>query len=351
VSAVPLSRNSFYWISVIVLTLAACTKISTGADVTANNAPTQMRTHCLGRLLLELPDDFEQTLGSDVEFTYGLDKSFRRTKIELSGVANRGSVLREAAAREIAKLTSLQHSRSASKNMLSMSRAPSADIVLIRAFDEPGMLEYLTAIAFVEKMSAVARIARHIDKGEPPESVEAHLLEVAARTTFIPNPSALKQKGTCFGPLLIDAGQDGESFTVAFKSSQMPDVKISFDINSLVATSDGGLFKRLDKKAGLLAQAGFGPNSYRKRDVKIDGRPAQEVSRTGKERDKVVRQFIAEVVMDKPATFAAPMIAINLSMGGQVGPEDYRDASMSEAAAMAMWESILKSIRLRPGAL
>jgi hypothetical protein len=342
--------NTVVWLALIALAMMGCTNANQGIDMTSA-ATTEMRTICLGRLLVDMPGDFEQTLGGDVELIYGLNKDFRRTKVQLVDATGGATQFNSTVSKQLAELRSVEHSRSSSKNMLAATRNVNSDTVLIRAYDEPGMLDYFKLTVIARKASAVVRFVSSINKGDNAESVEAKLLEVATRTSSSSSTSPGSAKGTCFGPLLIDAGQDGESFTVAFKTPRMPDVSISFDINSLVATSDGGLFKRLDKKSGLLAQGGIGPNSYRRRKVMMGERAAEEVFRTGKERDHVVRQFIAEVVMDKPATFAVPMIAITLSMGGQVGPEDYRDASMSEADATVMWNAILKSIRLRPGAV
>jgi Tle cognate immunity protein 4 C-terminal domain/Tle cognate immunity protein 4 N-terminal domain len=344
-------RKVIHFAALVALALAGCTKVNQGTEVTSPTSSIQQRTYCLGRLLVDMPEDFEQTLGSDVELTYGLDKNFRRTKVELLRTKGSMPSFEVLVAKRISELTREENSDAPSKNMLSSSKRSNANSVVIRAYTSAGRLNSFNIQLIREIGTSIARFQDSAYREDDPNAIEANLIGVGARTTALTNPIGGLAKGACFGPLLIDAGQDGESFTVAFKTPRMPDVSISFDINSLVATSDGGLFKRLEKKSGLLAQAGMGPNSYRKRKVMFGERPAEEVFRTGKERDHVTRQFIAEVVMDKPATFAAPMIAINLSMGGQVGPEDYRDASMSEAEASAMWDAILKSIRLRPGAL
>jgi len=79
-------------------------------------------------------------------------------------------------------------------------------------------------------------------------------------------------------------------------------------------------------------------------------RPGGELLIQGEDHGHVVRGFNAESLLMKPATFSTPLFAIDMSMGGQVGPE-YRDPSLSEPAALAIWDAIVKSIRLRPGAV
>lgn len=39
-----------------------------------------IQTHCLARFLIDLPDDFEPV--GDVELIYGLDKDYRKVKVE-----------------------------------------------------------------------------------------------------------------------------------------------------------------------------------------------------------------------------------------------------------------------------
>jgi len=59
----------------------------------------------------------------------------------------------------------------------------------------------------------------------------------------------------------------------------------------------------------------------------------------------------AEALLRKPATFIEPSFAISMTMGGQLLSGEYVDASLSEQEAVAMWDAIIKSIRVRPGAV
>jgi len=79
--------------------------------------------------------------------------------------------------------------------------------------------------------------------------------------------------------------------------------------------------------------------------------PGEQLLSKGKDRGYVVRGFAAETLLLKPATFLAPSLAISMNMGGQVSSSEYRDASWSDDEAVAIWDAIVKSIRLRPSAL
>ena len=182
------------------------------------------------------------------------------------------------------------------------------------------------------------------------KAVEASAMSVVNRTVFVSDP-AKAGRGTCLGPLLIDAGQDGEWFTVSFKSKRMPDVLIEFSSNSLLAESDGGLLSRRAGKQSLLDKIGLRSDIIRRGKISIAGRAGEEILEKGKQHGKVMRLLTAEALLLKPATFTQPSFAISMTMGGQLQSGEYVDASMSEPDAIATWDAIIKSIRVRPGAI
>lgn len=61
--------------------------------------------------------------------------------------------------------------------------------------------------------------------------------------------------------------------------------------------------------------------------------------------------FNAEALLLKAATLAEPSFSIGMTMGGQLASGEYVDASMSQRYAVAMWDLIVKSIQVRPGAI
>ena len=191
-------------------------------------------------------------------------------------------------------------------------------------------------------------------KAETPEQVEARIFQVAQRTRASSLSGPVK-RGACLGPLVIDAGQDGEVFTLSFTSLTVKDLTVSIDMNSVVAESDGGLLTRRAANGSALASLNFRSTVLRKGALTIGGRPAEELLESGKDHDKRVLGFYGETLLKTPSRFDAPQIAIEMKMGGQVsGPDsghDYVDASLNDKDALALWDAVVRSIRLRPGAV
>ena len=309
-----------------------------------------MRTHCVGRYLIDLPADFEQMLASDVELTYGLDKNFRTVNVKVLRAAGPQPSFDSIVTKRASQLAAEYHFEAPSKSMLAFQQRLSDHIALVRSYESPRMLDSYRSEYFVQHGAAVAVFTDRVFTDEPTEPIEAKILKVVERTSFVPSPDKVG-RGACLGPLLIDAGQDGERFMLAFRSKSVPDVLIEVDMNSMLAKSDGGLLKRWDSKAGMLNKLDFHSTTLRRGKVAVGGMPGEELLNKGKEQGHVVRSFTAEALQTKPATFATPSLAISMNMGGQLESSDYVDASWSDDGAMAIWDAIIKSIRLRPGAV
>ena len=329
--------------------LLGCNESSRKTSMTLPPDLEKVTTVCIGRYLVDLPEVFVPTAATYAQLYYGLDKNFRTVDVSAPALAGDQAAFDTVVARRVQDLTSSFHSSSASKNMLAANRRLDDGSRLLRAYTSGDSTSTFKAELYTRKGPATALFAREVYEHENGDAVEASLIKIAQATSPIArgNPPG---RGTCIGPLLVDAGQDAEILHPSFHGSQYPDVSISIDMNSVVAKSDGGLFARVDAKAGMVARFVLRSDTLRKDRMSIGGRPAEEILETGKDREKVVRSFTAETVLSAPSTLAQPLIAIDMTMGGQVN-DDYRDASLSDAQALLLWDAIVKSIRPRPGAL
>jgi hypothetical protein len=220
---------------------------------------------------------------------------------------------------------------------------------LLRVYEDSRSTATFKSELYGSQGPATALFSRTVYSHESGDAIDASLVKIADASTYVA-PGASPGRGACLGPIKVDAAQDAEILHPSFQSAQYPDIVISIDMNSIVAKSDGGLFARVDAKADLVSKFVFHSSTLRKDRMTIGGRPAEEILETGKDHDKAVRSFTAETVLSAPSTFAQPLIAIDMTMGGQV-KDEYRDASLSDDQALALWDAIVKSIRLRPGAL
>ncbi|MCY7286799.1 MAG: hypothetical protein LH624_00725 [Cryobacterium sp.] len=302
----------------------------------------------MARFLIDLPDDFEPA--GDVELIYGLTKDYRKVKVEVprSPEASRGFEA-TVKARKV-ELMAAQHSESPSKSMLALERRLDDRTILLRAYNSSLLVNSFKSELYrrLGEIFFLTTVRSYTE--DQPDVMEASALAVVDRTVIV-SDSGKTGRGTCLGPLLIDAGQDGEWFTVSFKSKRLPDVLIEFNSNSLLAESDGGLLSRRASKQPLLDKIGLRSDILRRGKITIAGRPGEELLERGRQHDKVMRLLTAEALLLKPATFAEPSFSISMTMGGQLKSGEYVDASMAEKDAVAMWDAIVKSIRVRPGAI
>lgn len=348
------------WLAALALTftavlgLSACDNFKQGSTMTQATLPAPlppMRTHCVGRFLIDLPDHFDLTPGSDAELIYGLDKNWRRVNVTVPRSNDAQPDLSALVANRVAELTERYDGETPSKNMLDSQKWVDPDTALIRAHEEPTMQGYYRSNVFAKKQHVVGSLQADTFEDDKPEDIEAKVLAVAQRTRFIADPTQAG-KGTCLGPLLIDAGQDGERFMLTFRSAEFPVVIVTLNMDSLRAKAeDGGLLARVDSKASDLALLGGKIDPIRRGKLLLAGRSGEELLHKHKGNSIEYRFFRAEATQIRPATFDEPVFAIEMTMGGQISGGEYITAPMTEKDAVALWDAIVKSIRLRPGAV
>lgn len=309
----------------------------------------KVTTICIGRYLVDIPEAFTPTAATYAQFYYGLDKNFRTVDLSIPASSGDQAALDALVDKRVAELTSTFHFASATKNMLAADRRLPDGSRLLRAYEDSRSTATSKSELYSRQGTATALFARTVYSHESSAEVDASLIRIAGASSHAKSASSAG-RGACLGPIVVDAAQDAEILHPSFQSAQYPDVVISIDMNSVVAKSDGGLFARVAAKSDLLSKFVAHSDTLRKDKIAIAGRAAEEILEAGKDHDKVVRSFTAETVLSAPSTFAQPLIAIDMTMGGQV-KDEYRDASLTEAQSLEVWDAIIKSVRIRPGAL
>lgn len=323
-------------------------------DVTPTQPLPQLRTVCVGRVLLDLPVDIE--LKGDVELYYGLDKDFDTAMVEPLKQGADQQAFEKYVAERIAELTRDYNAKAPSKNMLAATRKIDDQTVMILVNKE--IRDAYVVEALIRRGQTIGRVKRDVyhnsDLGgedDDPRDIETKVLALAQRITAVGDDPARVGKGTCIGGLLIDADFDGEVFHMGARSSRYPDLTFGVDMNSFIAKSDGGMLKRVARKADLVEALGASGTDLRRGKVTMAGRAAEELVSEVKERGKVIRNFAGETLLLKPSSFGEPQISVDMSMGGQRPDGVYVDPSFSAADSLKLWDAIIKSIRPRPGAI
>ncbi len=343
-----ISLKSLLTASLLVI-VASLSHAGTGLFMKNSLQLPTMRTHCIGRYLIDLPEEYELTPGSELTLYYGLDKDFESVRVMLPRQKGNQPQFMQLLNKEVGALKSGHHFKSANKNMLASVQEIDKQMALVQSYSSSRQMESLRLHLYTEKEGAIVRLEDFKYSQDPrtAEHVENQLIRIAQNTRFAPTPEKAGP-GTCLGTAVIDAKQDGEVFILAFKSERHPDAIISIDMSSLPEKGDGGLLQRVAGKAGLLRMLDFSSTTLRKGKRQIAGRAGEELLDAGKEGGKVQRHFVAETLVTEPSSMNRPVIAISLSMGGLKDKNtDYLDPSLSEKESLAWWDAIVGSIRAR----
>jgi hypothetical protein len=300
--------------------------------------------------LVDLPEEYAMTPGSELTLYYGLGKDFERVLAQAPRQRGEQPELDKLVRKASGDFQSQHHFKTPTKNRLALVKELDKNSVLVQAYDDSRSLEYYRFHLYAQRGEAIVRLEgfNYPDTRRTPEYVQSQLFRVAQNTRYSASPEHVGQ-GTCFGTAVIDAKQDGEVFSLTFKSQKHPDVIVSIDMNSLTESGDGGLLRRVDSKAGLLRMLDFSSSTLRRGKLLIAGRAGEELLDTGKERGKVQRYFVAETLVTEPSNMNRPVIAINMSVGGLQDKKNgaYLDPSLSEKETLAWWAAIISSIRMR----
>lgn len=345
-------RNNLVVGLALLVVIAVTVFVVKGFFMKDNIELPKMRTHCIGRYQIDLPEEYILDMVSYLTLYFGLDKNFDTVEIQNHRERGESPTLARLVAAEKAELVNREHFKSPSKNMLAAIKEVDRDSILVEAYDGPDSVEYLKLRLFAQRGEAIARLQneKYADKTNPTplSHYESQLVRVANNTRYVPSPEQAG-RSSCLGTLAIDDKQDGEVYSLYFYSEKHPDVRINIDMNSLVEKGDGGLLARVSGKAALLRALDFSSTTLRKGKRQMAGRPGEELLDSGKQDGKVQYHFVAETLVTEPSNMNRPVIAINMSVGGRQDKQTnaYLEPSLTERESLAWWDTIVDSLRAR----
>lgn len=185
---------------------------------------------------------------------------------------------------------------------------------------------------------------------ETPEQVAARLFKIAGQIRPYDDPHKAGP-GFCLGSVVIDSNNDEETASIGFRMDQYPDLGLR--IYSKALAPDGSDKTLLERAAQVESQ--FSVDVLRKGNVALADMAAQEWLTTGSDKhDNLTLLFRVESMRADPS-FVRPLISIKLKTGGQLtgGPGEgkYVASSLTPREAIALWDAIVSSIRVRPNAV
>jgi Tle cognate immunity protein 4 C-terminal domain len=305
-----------------------------------------MRTMCVGRFLIDMPGGVQDASGS-----YGI----RIASVEvLKRPQASASELARALDRDLAQ--GVADLRKQAPTPEGISRF--IDLRQVGPFARA--LHYFDNDAFSPRGKADGYVARDnalfLFKTSAYE--EAHVKEL---TDFLqqvePTLSARADHevptsaGFCIDGGLVGLNpKQGENVNNwGWKLPGHPDVKFSFQSRTNNAKVGPGIVDRQSDITKHLAGMANQIKDLRIRRLDVNGMKAQEWLSAIKD-DQPEYQFDLEIP-GKPNDNADPFIILSMQVGGRVGGRDPVPPSLTEGEALALWDAVVRSLRLRPGAL
>ena len=332
----------------VALSLTGCDQTFKESALDKTASLPAMRTHCVGRYLIDLPADFEQMLVSDVELTYGMDKNFRTVNVTVARAAGSQPSFDGIVNKRASELAADYHFKSPSKTMLAFRQRLNETTALVRSYDSPDMLDYFKAELFAEKGFSVGLFTADIFKTDTPDDIEAKVLKVVERTSFAPSPDQAG-RGTCLGPMLIDAGQDQEHSSITLHDAARPDVWFEISTNAIGADPDQSLLQRGNANDAKVRALGAKWDTLRRGKIRIANMDAEEELIGYKAEGKTGFLFAAESQRTQPS-FERQRLKFDLTSGSLIGGAP-AESSLSKSEMIAVWDVAIQSVRLRPAAV
>jgi hypothetical protein len=300
----------------------------------------KMTTHCVGRFLIDVPQKATLSEGS-----YGLRIASLKTKT-ISPLPQ-AELLRklDAALTQRAAMLAHQPRELGDETKFFARYQPSGNTHSIRYAKGDGdevMDGYVVTDGRVFELQTSA-----IGEGRIKE-LNDFLLEVAPTLRARENSEIPTTPGFCFnGGLVTMNPKRGENASWGWTLDGHPDVYFGISIRSNGDKVEPG---RLDREVEVIKELGeliSDVRTLRKRRLLVGGMKAQEwsVVLTG---DALEYNLEIEIP-SAPNDNAAPSITMSLRAGGH--NKDGKVApSLTEGEALALWDAVVPTLRLRPGA-
>ncbi|MBU6522324.1 hypothetical protein GNZ10_03485 [Ralstonia sp. 3N] len=326
------------------------------------------KTHCVGRMLIDLPEEIRQypdsLPGGYVKLFYGLDKNFRTVDVivpEQRQPEVEPTLLREKfeqAVRERQDELRAKLNEKTKAPMLVSSRPVGENGVLIRRYESAQLGD-----VFVSELHLLADGIRYVvfgaaiypiggmygEDGETAEVVESRLKNLAANTRAYINAESAGP-GFCVDGVVLNDKHDDERGKFEFGSSFHKDVGFDIYTEALTEQDEGLHARAAERMAG--APAGFwaGFHTLRKGIRQVAGMQAEESLHDFTEQKVKQQLFVVETWRDLPA-YEQPSMQMRMSTGGQLNTGEYVSTSLNNDDAVRLWDKIVNSIRVRPGAV
>jgi Tle cognate immunity protein 4 C-terminal domain/Tle cognate immunity protein 4 N-terminal domain len=305
------------------------------------NQDTSLRkTHCLGRYLIDLPQD------AVIESSFKYANGYVETRRNVSK-----SAFDQIVDKREKELRASKHDKFG--NLFVAQTELSKNKVLIQSWAGAASSRTHVNEAFIYLED---RRVLYLQKDESSASAQADSVRLAKRIAeqyqYRENDSIPTAPGFCINyGLLASNVLNREEFGAAIRLKRYPSVDI--DLGSrITGTPDGeGLLSRADREITAMGQAMAGVKALRKGSRNIDNVKGEELLLTAQKDGVKVYEFNWQS-RGAVNSLEFPSMSFRLTTGQQTKDGSLINAPFkTDDEALQLWDSILQSLRLRPGSV
>ncbi|MQB15230.1 MULTISPECIES: T6SS immunity protein Tli4 family protein [Pseudomonas] len=371
-------RLTVFFTCLLLGSLAGCTTFKQPSEQekqTVHELTSNMRTWALGRGLVDLPASW--TGGGDVKLYYGLGADHASVEVRVLGEGVSQQRFSAALQERASRIAAVKNYEMDDVSMLVSAKAQTPQSVMLQYYRRPTPRQTFVHELHLLVDDVYVMLRADSFKGNT-APVEDRLLKLSKEIFKVTPETA--GAGFALGPVVIRSHHDQEIASFDF-SPPASDVSLSIYINALSPDDEERLHVRTPKDGQIFLAGDY--ENLRARNITLAGMQAEE-SLIGFS-DDTHRQilFVSENYRDNPS-LARPGMSIRLSAGGMKGepvdPNEPGDLvrwtlpqfankgyelplwqqpaspepvnpSLTDYEAMAVWDAILKSVRIRYGSV
>ncbi|MEZ0469778.1 T6SS immunity protein Tli4 family protein [Luteimonas salinilitoris] len=349
------------------LALAGCKPMGMEQKTVAELTKS-MRTICIGRHLIGLPETFRQNYrSSSVTLYFGHDADFETVEAQVVNDDVEPEQFASSMKQRRAEISG-EINEKTQDSMLLLEEGVGENGVLIRYHKSD-----ISNRSHIHELHLLVSGVQVFMKAESYngviEPVENRLKKLAASVQAVPDPKSAGA-GFCLGPVVIDANNDYELAAFRFRDESRAhrDVSLDVELNTFKQdVSEPRLIRRVETNFSGL---GFSPKTLRKERAEFAGMPAEEWLGSHESDGRIEHSFSIESYPASPA-LASPVLQLQLMTGGAVpnqpttglppygrpsrapgaGQIEEVGSSLTDDEAVGVWDRIVKSVRPRPNAV
>lgn len=302
-----------------------------------------IETHCIGRHLIDLPTGFHLVMPSSATLRpKGLHSEASSIEINIMADAMTSPNFMAAVSKRRGQIIAFSDDTTDILEEV-VEKGSNATLLRIMKIEK----SYSDELHFLKGHLYLTAVAKSYD-GRFIEA-ETNLSNIADQLFLTKVAEGDVRNAFCLGPVVAHGHFEEESAAFEFRSDKSPDVVVKIDIDSFGQDESQTLLQRVNGGNSLLARFDVRNKVLRQGETTVAGLRAQEwlsSAKLGANRDWKQFGFALETIRRIPGP-ASPRIHIEFDTGQHDQQGVQQPNSLTEEQALAFWDSLASSIRLR----